>query len=112
MTGPNSIDVSWEEAKELPKDLRNQLNFRSDLEISIKEAMDAHGGIISLNRLLVEIWKQTGEVYERRAVSAKLFRMSSQKHVYRVLGKKGVYSTKPISKIEMAEIMNGGLSAK
>lgn len=82
----------------LPPDLLAQISIsKSDkLEHSILQCVEESGGIISIEVLLVKLYRSTGEVYDRNKLSTKLFRMSKKQLIFSVPKKKAVYSLNPI----------------
>lgn len=83
---------------ELPEELIAQLTqSKSDrAELNIIKAMEDVGGIISIDVLLVKLYKQNGEINDRRQLSTKLFRMAKKGLIFSVPGKKSVYSLEPL----------------
>jgi hypothetical protein len=89
-----STSVSWEEAQELPEELRAELNISDTdkAEFQILGIIEAQGGTAALDRILVEYYRVTGEVMKRQMMVNRLYRMASKELIYSVPGKKGVYS--------------------
>jgi hypothetical protein len=90
----SSTSVSWEEAQELPEELRAELNLTDTdkAEFEILTIIEAQGGTASLDRILVEYFRATGEVMKRQLMVNRLYRMASKELIYSVSGKKGVYA--------------------
>ena len=101
----NALSLSWSELNELPKELVAELSItESDkLDFSIMELIEKCGGMASLDRILVEIYKLTGEILKRANLNARLYRMSQKGMIYSVQGKKGVYSTGPVEENQEPE---------
>ena len=90
---PHRLAVTRDDLKGLPEELRRELSISdSDLEFLISELVDANGGMMSLDQLLIGLYKKTGEVNKRNKLTARLYRMRT---IFSVAGKKGVYSTHP-----------------
>ena len=90
----SSTSVSWEEAQELPHDLLAELSVSETdkAEFEILSILDAQGGTASLDRILVEYYRATGEVVKRATMVNRLYRMASKELVVSLPGKKGVYA--------------------
>ena len=91
----SAIELTPEDLEGLPADVLAELNLsESDQqELQIVELMDAAGGTISIDVLLVRWFKQYQEVFKRRSLAAKLYRMAQKGRIYSVPKQKGVYST-------------------
>lgn len=97
-----SINVPWDEVKDMPLELLEELSIsdsdKSDyVVVSIVERV---GGVASLDRILVELYKETGEVVKRANLNARIYRMIQKEALYSVPSKKGVYSTMEILESE------------
>ena len=79
----------------LPKELIDELSGGGidKQELLIVELIDAAGGMLSLDRILIGIYKHTGEVLKRPVITAKLYRMAQNGMIFRVPKKKGIYTT-------------------
>lgn len=91
------------ELEGLPEELLNELSISDadKVEFTIQQIIDDNGGVISLDRLLVDMFKKTGKIYKRNALTSKLYRMSNKGMVFSVPNKKGVYSTSLIEGEEL-----------
>lgn len=83
---------------DLPKELVDELSLsegdKQDFEIlSLFEEAD---GILSIDHVLIRLYRRHGEVLTRQKVNSRLYRMANKGLLYAVPGKKGVYSTKPV----------------
>lgn len=83
------------EIKDLPGELIEQLNIsESDhQEIQILDIFDKVGGELGLDNLIVALYKETGEIFERQKLTGKIYRMINKGMLYSRPHKKGVYST-------------------
>lgn len=83
-----------EDIEGLPQDLIAQLNItESDKkDMYLSKLIEKCGGIISLDKLLIAIYKDSGEIHERNKLMARLYRMSQKKLIYTHPFKKGQYS--------------------
>lgn len=89
-----------EDLEGLPQELIFQLNItESDKkDMYLIKLIEKCGGMISLDKLLIAIYKDSSEIYERNKLMARLYRMSLKKLIYTHPSKKGQYS---ISKWEI-----------
>jgi len=69
--------------------------------------IDENNGLISLDQLIIGIWKKTGESVKRQALTSRLYRMSQKDLIFSVPTKKGVYSNRPISEEEATKMFSG-----
>jgi hypothetical protein len=92
------LGLSWEEIHGLPQELLEELSIsESDkTEFNISSLITELGGVASLDRLLVALFRQSGEITKRAALNQRLYRMVQKELIYSVPGKKGVYSIHPI----------------
>lgn len=79
----------------LPKELIDELSGGGidKQELLIVELIEAAGGMLSLDRILIGIYKHTNEVIKRPLLTAKLYRMAQNGMIFRVPKKKGLYTT-------------------
>jgi hypothetical protein len=93
------VSLTLQDIEDLPEDLIKELNITETdrLELIIEDIISSAGGVQSLSKILVELYKRTGEVHKRTATVSRLFRMAQRSVIYNVPGKKGIYSTHPIS---------------
>jgi hypothetical protein len=94
--------LTFEEIQNAPDELLKELNI-SDTDkqdMLIEYIIAESGGILSLDRIIVELYKRTKEVPKRNTLTSRLFRMAGRGIIYNVPGKKGVYSTYELSEHE------------
>jgi hypothetical protein len=101
------ISLSWEEVEDLPAELLSELSIsESDKqEFAIRSLIIELGGIASLDRMLVALYRKTGEIAKRAPLNQKLYRMVQKEMVFSVPGKKGVYSIAPIREEDAANLV-------
>ena len=94
----------------LPEELIQELSIASSdkSEFTILTLLREAGGIMSLDQILVGLFKQTKEIHKRSAVTNRLYRMSQKGLVFSVPSKKGVYADREISEAELDAIMSDG----
>ncbi len=101
------LSLSWEEIHGLPQELLEELSIsESDkTEFNISSLITELGGIASLDRLLVALFRQSSEITKRAALNQRLYRMVQKELIYSVPGKKGVYSNHPVSEEDAAKLI-------
>lgn len=77
------------------KDFLEQLNItESDkLESTIVDLINAGGGTLVLDKILLGLYHLTGEKHQRVQMTSRLYKMAKKKLVFSVPKKKGVYTT-------------------
>lgn len=102
----NGTTLGWSELQGLPEELVKELSItESDkLDYSIAEIISQQGGVASLDRILVEIYRLSGEILKRQNLNARLYRMVQKGLIYSVPGKKGVYSSEEIPSDEVLDL--------
>ena len=106
LNAPSKLALTWEEVEGLPEALRAELSISEGdrLEFDIAEIVRDFGGAASLDRLLVELYKRTGEIYGRTWLNNKLYRMMQKQTLFSVPGRKGIYSIEPMDKEEAVQL--------
>lgn len=101
------LALSWDEIEGLPPELLNELSLSDSdrTEFNILSSVRELGGVASLDRLLVHIYRQSGEIMKRVALNQRLYRMTQKELLFGVPGKKGVYSIEPMSELD-ADLLN------
>lgn len=81
----------------LPPELINELSLSEldRLAFAVISVIDNEGGVASLDRILIGLWRSTKEIHKKNVLQPKLYRMMQKKMIFPVPGKKGVYSTSP-----------------
>lgn len=92
-----NISLSPEDLAGLPQELKEQLQFSASdqQELKILEILGQAGGFVSIDRLIVRLFQDTGEIVQRKVLTARLYRMTQKKRLFAVSGMKGVYSLNP-----------------
>lgn len=104
---PPRLSLSWEEVEGLPPEILAELSISDSdrSEFLIQGAIRELGGVASLDRLIVHLFKSIGESYKRTALNQRLYRMSQKDMVFSVPGKKGVYSLRELSEDEASKLI-------
>lgn len=79
---------------DLPPELLAQLSVKKTdpLEDDILEVIETRGGAASVDQLLVDLYRKTKVIHERRYLTNKLYRMAQKELIASVSGKKGIYA--------------------
>jgi len=98
-TPQKRILLTFEEIEHAPDELLKELNLTENdrQELLIEYIIAQAGGVLSLDKIIMELYTRTKEVPKRTAVTQRLFRMASRGMIYNVPGKKGIYSTYELS---------------
>jgi hypothetical protein len=93
------ISITYEDIDGAPEELIKELNLtEADKQDLLIEYMIAQqGGVLGLDKIMVELFKRTREVPKRNTIISRLYRMVGKGMIYNVPGKKGVYSTYELS---------------
>ena len=104
---PHRLALTWEEVHDLPPDLMKELSVSEGdrLEFDMLRILEDHGGVASLDRFLVELYRRNNEIYQRTWLNNKLYRMMQKEMIHSVPGKKGVYSLEPLDKETAADLI-------
>ena len=92
-----SLSLLPSDLEGLPPELLSELSI-SDLDklaFTVISVLEGEGGVASLDRILIGLWRKTKEVHKKTVLQPKLYRMMQKKLIFPVPGKKGVYSTSP-----------------
>ena len=102
--GQVQLSLTINDLEGLPEELVRELSLSDadKVEFEIVNSIEDAGGVISLDKLLIALYKRTGEVHKRSSLYSRLARMASKNLIYYVPGKKGVYSTDQLSTEDVA----------
>lgn len=89
------IRLSPKDLDGLPAELLDQLSLNDSdrKDFLLIEIIDDIGGTASLDRILVNLYKRTGEIEKRSKLVSRLYRMASKELIFQHPDKKGVYTT-------------------
>lgn len=104
---PIQLSLSIEDVQGLPEELVQELSLSDGdkTEFAIVNAIEDAGGIISLDRLLIALYKKTTEIHKRTYLTSRLARMAQKNAIYYVPGKKGIYSTEQLSAEDVSKLL-------
>jgi hypothetical protein len=79
---------------DLPKELLAQLSVQrgDQLEDDILDVIESNGGTANVDQILIDLYRKTKKIHERRFIPNKLYRMGKAGAVYAIPKKRGVYS--------------------
>jgi hypothetical protein len=79
---------------DLPKELLAQLSVQrgDQLEDDILDVIESNGGTANVDQILIDLYRKTKKIHERRFIANKLYRMGKAGAVYAIPKKRGVYS--------------------
>lgn len=105
--GKYRLALTRDEVEGLPEELMSELSVSDadKAEFNIIALIDDAGGVATLDRILVALYRQSGEIMKRANLNARLYRMSQRGFIHSVPGKKGVYSTKPLKEEDVAKLV-------
>jgi hypothetical protein len=91
------IPAKHGDLSDLPRELIAQLSgAKTDkVETQIYMIVKAADDEIELDRILIELYRRHGVVYERKALNNKAYRMVQKGLIHQAHGRKGVYSIQP-----------------
>jgi hypothetical protein len=102
----NSMVLTPKDLDGLPDEVMRELSI-SDAdrqEFAIIGLIDDAGGILSLDKIIVGIFRKTNEAVKRNALTSRLYRMAQKQLIFGVPLKKGFYATRPISESDARRI--------
>lgn len=104
---PIPLALTFDEIEGLPPELIQELSVSDGdrMDFAILRIIENGGGISSLDRILVGIYKETGEVMKRTTLTSKVYRMSQKGLLFSVPNKKGVYSTQELTDAQAEELI-------
>lgn len=78
----------------LPPELLAELSEGAKSQVDpVIKAINDRGGTATLDQILIDVYRATGEVHKRTILQNKLFRFSKRDMCWSVPGKKGLYTT-------------------
>lgn len=97
------LSLTPEELEGLPQELLDELSSADRSEYLILNILEDAGGVASLDKILVELFRRTNEVTKRSTLTSRIYRMAQKNLVHSVPGKKGVYSLQPMSREDVED---------
>ncbi|MGI8738531.1 MAG: hypothetical protein ACR2KU_02415 [Gammaproteobacteria bacterium] len=90
----------------LPDEQIAELNISSvdRVEFDILNLLEDSGGIMTLDQILIGLYRKTQAVQKRQTITSRIYRMGQKNLIYSVPRRKGVYSSRRISEEEALEL--------
>jgi hypothetical protein len=100
------VVLSLKDLEGLPEELLKELNItESDRqELLIEDIITSGGGVLSLDKIIIELYRRTQEIIKRNTLISRLYRMSNKGIIYSLPGKKGLYSTYELSEHDVKRL--------
>ena len=113
ITLKQKLSLAPEDILGLPEDLLKELSVSDadKTEFIILSLIDESGGVISLDKLLIGLFKKTGDIIKRSGMTSRLYRMSSKGMLFNVPGKKGYYSKDELTESEVEKIFGSDVDS-
>ncbi len=74
------------------------------LDFAIEAVVNEAGGVASLDKILIGLYKKTREVHKRGTITSRLYRMRQKNTIFAVPNKSGFYSTKSLSEQDVKRL--------
>jgi len=100
------ILLTFEEIEHAPEELLKELNLSETdrQELMIEYLIAQSGGVLSLDKIMIELYNRTKEIPRRNTITSRLYRMAGRGMIYNVPGKKGVYSTYELAEADVKKM--------
>lgn len=107
------MSLTLEDIEDLPADVIAELNISETdrQELVIEDIIKRAGGVLSLDKVIVELYRRTSEIVKRNTLTSRLYRMVQKRMIFNVPGRKGLYSTSEMSEQEARRLF-GTLDAE
>lgn len=91
----NSPDVEAGDLEGLPKELLDSLEIPDSkkMEMLIIKCVDSVGGSASINKILISLYRDTGEIHGRKETANRVYRMTQKGLLFSSSLGKGIYTT-------------------
>ena len=101
-----NVTLTMEDIEGLPAELMQELSISEAdrLEFSIVGIINEAGGLLSLDKIIIGLFKKTGEVHKRSNMTSRLYRMIQKGLIYSVPYRKGIYSTQELSQDDVKSL--------
>ncbi|TXI48455.1 MAG: hypothetical protein E6Q50_10725 [Lysobacter sp.] len=103
---PLRLGLTPEEIDGLPAELLEELSISEadKADFAVLSVIDEAGGVLSLDKILIALYRKTGEINKRTQLNSRIYRMMQKGMVYSVNGRKGVYSTRELTEAEVESL--------
>ena len=91
----NPLTLTQDDLVGLPKELLEQLNISEAdrADAIIMDLINAAGGTLLLDKILIGLYKATGQIHQRNQNISRIYRLGKKGLVFSVPRKKGLYTT-------------------
>jgi hypothetical protein len=105
-SGVVQLSLRFEDIEGLPPELMQELSITDGdkTDFAIQALMQERGGVMSLDQLLIALYRKTGEIHKRPNLNSRIYRMTTKGALFSVPGRKGVYSTRELTEAESAAL--------
>lgn len=98
--------LDLQEIEGLPDELIQELSVSEGDKIDyvIIRSVEECGGVASIDRILLSLYRKTNEVMKRTTLTSRLYRLVQKGQLFSVAGKKGVYSSREMTPEEASQL--------
>ena len=89
--------LTLKDVEGLPPELIEQLSI-SKIDFTIESILNEADGMMSLDNILIDLYRVTGEIHKRNVITSRLYRMRQKEIIHNVPNKSGYYATRPVSR--------------
>lgn len=104
------LSLRLEDIDGLPEELMQELSITDGdkADFAIQALMQENGGVMSLDQLLIGLYRKTREIHKRANLNARVYRLTKKGTLFDVPGRRGVYSTRQLTESESAALDRSG----
>ena len=105
-SGQLSLSLTLDDIEGLPEEIMSELSISSanKTEFAVMNVLENAGGIMSLDQVIVGLYKMTDKINKRVYTTNLLYRMATKGLIFNLPNKKGVYSLSRLTEEEIQEI--------
>ena len=76
----SSMHILPSDLEDLPAELLKELNISDSdkQELEILRSLEKAGGLLTIDKLMIQLYRDTGTIHSRKQLAAKLYRMTSK----------------------------------
>ena len=102
----SKLGLTPEEIDGLPPELLEELSITEadKADFAVIAVIDEAGGVLSLDKILIALYRKTGEVNKRANLNSRVYRLVNKGSLFNVPGRKGVYSTQELTEEDAAKL--------
>jgi len=93
------LALTPEDVQGLPPELLSELSISTSdrAEFDIITLINDAGGLLTLDRILIGLFRKTGEIHKRATMTSRLYRMGQKGLISSVPNRKGLYATSQVT---------------